>query len=207
MYKVKRFSKIDEKSYTLHYRSNWSKSNDMNDLPEGAIPHAHFKYKSYNAVWENPDNPGRMINKYELDDNFNSQFKSDMLELTASQTERLNICLSHLKEGKFIYTDDDESIRKKYNDESDLVYYGWDTCTHWLQKFSTDDYLMYSKGISGGIRLTYKVYKPVQVGPQYVSKITLDRCEEHKSGNKSYGKSKSTIGNSGIFDKKKFSED
>ena len=65
---------------------------------------------------------------------------------------------------------------------------------------------MYSKDISGGLRLTYKIYKPSEVKFQYICKISLDRCEEHKSGDKSYGKTKSTIGNSGIFDKKKFSE-
>jgi hypothetical protein len=196
MYKIKRFS--------FNQRKQWMIRNDMTNLPNGAIPHLRKSYSNYNAVWKNPDKneyiKSSKISKY------SSKYKEDIKDLTKSQTDRLNICLNQLNSGKFIFDDDDKSISENINNKNSLTYFNWDTCTHWLQNESTDDYLVYSKDISGGRRLTYKVYKPVKINGIWTCNIEISRCGEHKYENKSYGKRRNTIENSGIFvgDSKKY---
>lgn len=184
MYKVKRFAMAKN-------RRGWNGKNDMNKLPKGSVPHFKPRYSRYNAVWVDPGRPNSYIRDSKIT-KYSDKYKEDVEELTQSQLDRLNIYLDHLNSGKFIFDDDDNATYENYK-KDDIIYYKWDTCTHWLQKESTEDYLVYSKDISGSKRLTYRIYRPKKIGNKWVCDIEISRCGSHTYGDKSYGKPKNTL--------------
>lgn len=185
MYKIKRFSLPENR------KPHWKEKNDMNNLPEGASPHLRLSYSKYNAVWLNPLNNKDYMKKAHII-GFNKEYESSLNELTGSQSKRLDICLDQIESGKFLFDDDDRLIKSK-NKKDDLVYFNWDTKTHWLKDKSTNDYLVYSKELSSGKRLVYEVYKPVKINEVWSCPVRICGCSYHKYGDKSYGKPKNTL--------------
>ena len=192
MYKIKRFSKLREKKMSLNPRNSWSNNNDMNNLPKGVIRHPNSKYSKYNAVWENPDVKGRPIIKYVFNDKLNKNILDDLAwikENSPPMYNRVKKCIDDLRNSKYVTTDNDRLTKMNIDDESNLMY-NWDTNTHWISIMSTKDYLLYSKDINDSYRLTYRIYKPIKVNLRWQCMVELDRCNNHKSNDKSYTRGK-----------------
>lgn len=108
---------------------------------------------------------------------------------------RAVLCIEDLKNGRYVFEDNVNKIRKSIS-KNDRLYYGWKTNTHYIAEESDNNSLVYSKDIDYDLRLTYKVYKPRKINGKWTSIIVLGRCDNHKIGDKTRGKLKNTIGNS-----------
>lgn len=108
-----------------------------------------------------------------------------------------------------VFTDDDSMMNDgKYDDPSDKLRYKWDTETHLLFGFSElngndDDFMVFSKSISGKHRLTYRVFRPKynSLIKKWVCKVEYSRCYGHHYEDIEYdmGNSSTTFGD--VFSK------
>lgn len=177
---------------------NWG-IEDENRIPKGSIMHPKINnpkildYSKYNAVWEDPDNPGTMIHNFKLNELFDNNFLSDKIWIDKDPilSKRLEIFLDDLRNGRFVFDDNDTEIIKKYNDKSDPLYYEWDTCTHYLQDFvhrHKNKSLVYAKDIDLKNRLSYRVDIPELINGVWTCNIVVSNCKDHKYMNQVYGR-------------------
>lgn len=196
VYKIKRFS----------YYNNTRNWGTDGTIPKGAIMYPYLPYGpsfsdygEYNVVWEDPDNPGDMINNFVLDSyDLNNNFLSDKMLIDSNYpilSKRLEIILNDLSNGEFVFDDNDEMISRKYR-SSDPVYKGWDTCTHYLQNYlqrNNNKSLTYSKDLDKDNRLTYDVLKPVRENGAMTCHVKVSRCFSHRYNTDNYGRNFSEV--------------
>lgn len=171
----------------------------INKIPEGSIMHPIVSdnrildYSKYNPVWEDPDNPGFMINNFKLNEFFNNDFLSDKIWIDKDPilSKRLDIILNDLRTGNFVFDDNDSRIIKRYYDKSDPIHYNWDTCTHYLQDFvhrHKNKSLVYTKDLDNKNRISYRVDAPKKINGVWVCNIEVSNCVGHKYMNYDYGR-------------------
>lgn len=194
MYKFKEFE-LTKMMSVLGQRSSWLSKNNVSNPPNGTKAYPSHPYSRYNVVWIDPSNPLSYVKEFIMN-NPSIKFSTDLSDLKStrkSSYDRAIECINDLRAGNFVYTDNDSRISKNINNSNDIKSFNWDTRTHWIRKESSNDYLLYSKDITDGIRLTYKIYKPKEINGKWICSIELDRCSYHKTGNKSYGKARNTL--------------
>lgn len=191
MYRIKRFARVstENMNYDKHI---WGLDEDdpMYAQPEGSMSYPDNKsrdkgYSGYNIVWENN---GIMIDKFILDP-LTPRVKNQMKRIDSISLDRMNICLDHLRNGRFVYTDDDKTQDDNsiyYGDNP--IYYKWDTQTHYLADMQdeSEDELPYSKHLNKNNRLTYAVKRPVRERGEWVCHIRISSCEGHLFNQRRY---------------------
>lgn len=201
MHVIKRLKIFARRENIIKNRSKWGWNTDDYDIPDESKKVSSKtvdssikkEYSYYNLAWIN-EYTGNFIKNFKLIEPFSERFINQMNRLDEISLQRLNICIDHLRNGKFVYTDDDvtQDDDTIYKDKTDSLRYKWDTMTHYLVDFQDQnmDELPYSKQLNEKDRLTYAVQRPVVENGKLVCYIRLSSCEGHLYNTTGYSRDK-----------------